>query len=140
MSESIHASTPETTPLQTYRQAQAEAGAFCRGEFCDVDEAELLVIVPQARRQNITWRGSIELALLLWGCSVFAVWACLRARRKVTAHAITSSMPMARTTAMLWREEHSSQTFNVNEPGSRRRVQGLSIDVAFPDVALFEII
>jgi hypothetical protein len=44
--------------------------------------AELLVIVPQARRQNISWRGSIELALLLWGCSVFAVWACLRARRK----------------------------------------------------------
>jgi hypothetical protein len=77
--------------------------------------AELLVIVPQARRQNISWRGSIELALLLWGCSVFAVWACLRARRK---HRSREHRQHAEGTdySDVLEEEYSRQTVPRNEP------------------------
>jgi hypothetical protein len=40
------------------------------------------VLVPSARRKNISTPHAIELSLLLWACSLFAAWACLHSRRK----------------------------------------------------------
>src|SRR5882724_11553996 len=44
--------------------------------------AVMVLIVPMARGQNISLEAAAGLALLLWACSVFAVWACLRSRRR----------------------------------------------------------
>jgi uncharacterized membrane protein YbhN (UPF0104 family) len=40
------------------------------------------VIVPTARHQQISMGVAVLLALGLWAACIFAVWACLRSRRK----------------------------------------------------------
>jgi hypothetical protein len=40
------------------------------------------LIVPRARRNNISTPHAIELVLLMWLCSLFAAWALTHSRRR----------------------------------------------------------
>ena len=51
--------------------------------------AILLFILPQSRHQNISIQAALLLSLLLWVAAVFAVWACVRSRRRRYSHGQT---------------------------------------------------
>ncbi len=42
----------------------------------------LVLVIPVASHQNISLPTACGFALLMWAASVFALWACLRSRRR----------------------------------------------------------
>jgi hypothetical protein len=77
------------------RSKKSTLGKKGRSRFVGVAALMLVgivcVIVPSARHQNIALGESLDLALLLWACSVFFVWACLRSRRRRYSHSRSGS-------------------------------------------------
>jgi hypothetical protein len=72
------------------RSKRSTLGQKGRSWFAGISALMLVfiicLIVPSARRQNISTAEALGLSLLMWVISDFSIWLCLRARRRRYKH------------------------------------------------------